>query len=199
MDSKSFRTALSAATSFLDTPVVTVSVGPDGVNKKDFIVHEGLLKDRSAFFNNALKTNGFKEGFERIVLMPGDSPKVFALYMQYLYRPDLFFADTKQDGEFFEQECIALAELYVFVEKILDQSTKDILLEAFKISSWARLLPVAAAQIICKGTSERDPARALFVQSFFRYGQRHSLEAIRNTGHPDFFRDLALALSLSKR
>ncbi|CAN9159214.1 unnamed protein product [Alternaria alternata] len=195
MDSNGFRTALDAATSFLDTPVVTVSVGSEVGNTKDFSVHEGLLKDHSAFFNNALKPNRFREGFERRISMPGDDSKVFALYVQLLYRPDLLSTEIKRNSELSEQECILLAELYVFVEMIMDESTKNILLEAFKIFSWERPFPVAVAQIIYEGAPEHDPARAIFVQSFFRYGQQQSLESIHDTGHPDLLRDIAFSLS----
>ncbi|CAN9298393.1 unnamed protein product [Alternaria alternata] len=195
MDSNGFRTALDAATSFLDTPVVTVSVGSEVGNTKDFSIHEGLLKDHSAFFNNALNPNRFKEGFERRISMPGDDSKVFALYVQLLYRPDLLSTEIKRNSELSEQECILLAELYVFVEMIMDESTKNILLEAFKIFSWERPFPVAVAQIIYEGAPEHDPARAIFVQSFFRYGQQQSLESIHDTGHPDLLRDIAFSLS----
>ncbi|KAG9192668.1 hypothetical protein G6011_11402 [Alternaria panax] len=194
MESSSFCISLSTVVSFLKTPVITVSVGPRGGDQQRFYVHENLLKRHSAFFTNALKPERFKEGFERFIPMPEDDPEVFAIYAQLLYRPDLLIITRGLDRAKFEHECVALAKLYTFADKVMDETTKLTLLDTIKCLTVNRLLPIEAAQIIYDGTLEDDPARAAFVQSFLRSGKQHSLNKIRDTGHPDLFRDLAFSL-----
>ena len=126
--------------------------------------------------------------------MPEDEPDVVALYIQLLYRPDLFSANISLTKEDLESTFTALAELYAFAEKIMDATTKGTVLKIFDTLTTNHLFPVEAAQIIYHGTLEGDLARAAFVQSFVRSGQEHSLDKIRDNGHADLFRDLAFAL-----
>lgn len=126
--------------------------------------------------------------------MPEDEPEVVALYIQLLYRPDLFSANTSLTKEDLESTFTALAELYAFAEKIMDATTKGTVLKIFDTLTATHLFPVEAAQVIYHGTLEGDLARATFVQSFVRSGQENSLDKIRDHGHAELFRDLAFAL-----
>ena len=159
--------------------------------QRSFAVHEGLLKERSEFFTNALKPERFKEGIERVVSMPEDDPDIFAVYIQHLYRPDLMSVDRKLNGEEIEQKYMCLADLYVLAEKLIDTKTKEHVSHALKSLMQKSVISLAVVFPIYDGTLKNDPARALIVDWFTRYAKGGWFKNMDVGEHEQFFRDLA--------
>jgi hypothetical protein len=143
-----FEFIISALTrqSYLTSPMIKVTVGDDKASKL-FSIHEGLIKWCSYFFRKALRKHDkdaqWLEGEGRIVKLPDDDAKVFAAYLQLLYYdrvPPQEKAVTEGKsaadigsaiGTALGQEYNPRAALYVFAEKIQDDSSKDFLFSAF--------------------------------------------------------------------
>jgi hypothetical protein len=152
--------------SYLKTPVVAVLVGPYGGHQQSFTIHEGLLTDRSQFFANALKPGRFKEGIKRLVPLPDDAPEVFAIYAQILYLPDFLVDVDDLRGAECEQPYIGLCKLYVLVEKLMDDTTKAVVLKALERLTAVFGVPVRGTRIIYEATLEDDPTRKMVVKGF---------------------------------
>lgn len=171
-------------------------VGPNGGHQQSFAVHEGLLKGRSEFFTNALKSECFKEGIERMIPMPEDEPDIFAVYLQLLYRPDLMSVNNKLVGEELEHEYTCLAKTYVLADKLIDATTKYRVFSALKVLTEIPSIPfisLPAVRIIYDGTPCNDSARALVVEWFVHHGEGAWFDCLKDDEHGDFFRDLAFA------
>ena len=106
-----------------------------GEQEIEYKVHETLLSKRSEFFASASKEE-WKEGQERRVPLPDDTPSVVDLYVQWIYTGGIVSPDRpiEDDGE--REECKngrhfdLLIGGFVFGEKVRDGEFKDAVLDA---------------------------------------------------------------------
>lgn len=69
---------------FISSSLIRIHVGSEGSVQRVFNVHEGLLKSQSLFFRGMLRNN-FAETNARLVRLPEDDVKTFAVFLQWLY------------------------------------------------------------------------------------------------------------------
>ncbi|EGC47922.1 predicted protein [Histoplasma capsulatum var. duboisii H88] len=69
---------------FISSSLIRIHVGSEGSVQRVFNVHEGLLKSQSLFFRRMLRNN-FAETNARLVRLPEDDVKTFAVFLQWLY------------------------------------------------------------------------------------------------------------------
>ncbi|KAK5734335.1 hypothetical protein LTR17_008999 [Elasticomyces elasticus] len=168
----------------IDGDTVELVVGPDA---EALIVHESLLRPRSAFFDAALN-KCWKEGVAKRVVMPEDAPDVVRLYIQCLYGGKIYLEWTKTRGKLSNGDNIpeytVLAEAYVFGERVQDVVYKNSIIDAFVArlldmidgSSWFPITTVV--DIIYNGITASSLARQLMVDLHLAYEVPTSLGAI---------------------
>lgn len=136
--------------------IIFILVGPEKVK---FGVHQGVLVQRSPFFQAAL-TGKFKEAMEgRIILHDGD-PDVFAVFVSWLYTTKL----ENMVDETSSCTKVRLIKLYLFADRydvpILRNDVIDALYKNWKEDP---RLPISYFQEVYDTTPPRDPLRRLFV------------------------------------
>lgn len=176
-------------------------VGPR-IGCEEFSVHEVVLKETSGFFQAVVKKE-WKEGSERVIELPEDTPEVVSAYVDWLYSDKIFprTGELPADAVMHARESDHLAKLYVFGEKNQDDAFCDAV-----ITAWARHLDTKIAgkyyyfasdciASLYAGTSSSSPARKFVVQLFVKYGRKQWLqndETFMRVGLLDFFRDVAI-------
>lgn len=113
-------------------PTIVVRVGR-GYDARDFSVHKDLLAHNSPFFKTAVSER-WQEGCNNLTELPEDEPKVFKVYLCWLYGVSPFKTMTActrctSNGcpQFPE-----LADAYVFGNKILDFDFCDMIVDAIR-------------------------------------------------------------------
>ncbi|KAL2365412.1 hypothetical protein RJZ56_001656 [Blastomyces dermatitidis] len=69
---------------FTSTDLLQIYVGSQSGVQRIFNVHEGLLKSQSLFFRGMLRNN-FPETRDRVIRLPDDDVRTFAVFLQWLY------------------------------------------------------------------------------------------------------------------
>ncbi|KAJ8115591.1 hypothetical protein OPT61_g2801 [Boeremia exigua] len=181
---------------FVDSPSIHVLVGSCD-EKKQFVVHEDLIKRSSPFFANAMGRD-WKESCERTVPLPDDEPAVFSLYLKRIYTGTLpiQMPATNTTGE--QDQYHALSKLYVLAEKLMDVDTKKAVLAALSAraveTSYVTLPGCDSISYIYEGTPENDAARQWLVDVYTNYGSGNIMDCDR-TGYPkEFLADLAVSM-----
>ncbi|RDW92785.1 BTB/POZ domain-containing protein [Aspergillus mulundensis] len=99
--------------------VVTVVVGNDSEGKsKSVIVHEDLLRASYEFFDKALD-GPWKESARRIIELPADDPRIFAMYVRWLYFGSLAVLKGNVEAEEGENQFTNLVNAYILGDKLL--------------------------------------------------------------------------------
>ncbi|KAF2869218.1 hypothetical protein BDV95DRAFT_621071 [Massariosphaeria phaeospora] len=208
ISTKDVRVPAASIAGALQTTPIKITVGT-GDGQKAFFIHQGFLCKRSDFFKNAL--NGpWLESNERSINLPEDDPATFLLYQELLYTHVLPVKPATLDMEAcneddYEKACadaeyIALGQLYVLVEKLIDEQAKSSVLAALL----ARTKQVSATgkthypglncvQIIYEGTPLGSPARATLISIYNEHGDQSFLND-RYEIPKDFFYDLSYAV-----
>lgn len=201
------------ACSVLRTPAIKIVVGT-GELQEEFFVHEGILCERSQFFEKAL--NGDRaESDERLVNLPEDDPATFSLYQELLYTHTLHIKKDSEAGleqaggieeaTIVEEEFTALSKLYVLAEKLMDKRTKTVVLDSFyaRVGQLSKTGDVQSAALDCVriiygGTRTSSSIRDLLVAFYTDYGDRSFLpEEVENVPS-DFLYDISRSM-LKKR
>jgi hypothetical protein len=167
-----------------------------------------LLSKRSEFFASASKEE-WKEGQERRVPLPDDTPSVVDLYVQWIYTGGIFSPDKPIEDDGDREECKngrhfdLLIGGFVFGEKVQDGEFKDAVLDAlihtvrtpddegvcwYPTKHW-----VDRAYV---GTPEGSPLRRLLVDMYSFHGRKDWLDGQKNI---DFLVDLAGHLLMDRR
>ncbi|KAF2751791.1 hypothetical protein M011DRAFT_393584, partial [Sporormia fimetaria CBS 119925] len=172
------------------TRTIKVYVGPEPEDQV-FDVHAGLISNRSEFFKAAL-SGRWAASKNNTVKLPEDDPKVFGLYLQYLYRNIL------PGGEQGDAEAVIrqLCELYVLCDKLVDPETRKAVLNALsRLCDKTKKLPALdCVQSIYDSTMEADPARKLLVRVYTENGTNEAVDWPDETISHDFFFDLSRSL-----
>jgi hypothetical protein len=87
--------------------MLKLTVGAAG-STHDFCIHEALLTARSKFFERAMGKS-WKEAKEKLVRLPEDDPRIFALYEQIVYTGRIPIFDDEVErvssGAYNDPEC----------------------------------------------------------------------------------------------
>jgi hypothetical protein len=179
-----------------------------GEQEIEYKVHETLLSKRSEFFSSASKEE-WKEGRERRVPLPDDTPSIVDLYIQWIYTGGIVCPEkpTKEDGDHEESKNGHHFDLliggFVFGEKVQDGYFKDAVVDAlihtvrtpddegvcwYPTKHW-----VDQAYV---GTPEGSPLRRLLVDMYSFHGRKDWLDGQKNV---DFLADLAGHLLMDRR
>jgi hypothetical protein len=138
---------------------------PVQVGEKVFYIHEGTLTSTSKFFVNAMKPE-WRTDPQKPIDLSDDEPERFEVYCQWLYGRKIAEKEAVSATEFH------LAKLYVFGEKIMDETFQNAVLTTFMdICHAEQLYPGNdVVRMIYKGTSGPElPARRLLVD-IWTYG-----------------------------
>lgn len=114
--------------------MITIRVGVEP-EQQTFAAHASFLSSRSRFFRTALSGDKWLEGRSRTVDLPEDIPRIFEMYLSYVYtgnidtgrdelnEPSDMEADAYKTS--MQREYADLFQIYVLGEKLLDDSVKD--------------------------------------------------------------------------
>jgi hypothetical protein len=98
--------------------------------KQRFHIHKGLICQKSDFFNK-LFNGGFKEAVTQSATLPEEHPKVFGIFVSWLYRDEIDKTITHDPlGPAILAELYFMAEKYV-LPRLMD-NTMDMIVEALK-------------------------------------------------------------------
>jgi hypothetical protein len=191
------------------SPLVRVIVGPEDAPTEMFI-HKDKITSRSQFFKSAL--NGEWQNAQTNTLTLSDiNPTIFAAYLQLVYtsalEPKAKRAVNELISHYWFDEFYYYAELYVLAERMIDPTSKNILIQGMidlRHDSYppATIYPnVIPIQVIWEGTaSANNPARRLFLAMYAGGGDEEWLLSEDFDDCPaDFVRQLSAILLGQKR
>jgi len=145
-----------------------VRVGPEG-SQQDFLLHEGIICKRSEFFRCAMNGN-WSEKKARLVKLPEDDPKIFALYVNLVYIGELSRLSglTKMTSNEFQAQILSIVKFYVLAEKLQDKQAKNTALQTIHTdmiwkSSADKLPNAEIVEFMYKNTLKGSPGRRLMV------------------------------------
>ncbi|KAJ4321862.1 hypothetical protein N0V94_002695 [Neodidymelliopsis sp. IMI 364377] len=212
------RVKQSSASHYVNSPFIRVLVGKDP-EVHGYFVHGDLICARSDFFAKAMNDR-WKEAKDRTVPLPDDESEIFSLYLRLLYASNItptisHHADCLQTNELpvkpsgsgvdnkdaTHDAYTSLSKLYVLAEKLIDNTTKELVLAA--ISAHAREMlsqdlicipPIESIQMIYEGTPEGSPVRRLITQIFTDNGCPSSLTTEADDIPKDFLYELSISL-----
>ncbi|KAK5734334.1 hypothetical protein LTR17_008998 [Elasticomyces elasticus] len=176
---------------------VELIVGTEAVPLR---VHESLLRPHSAFFDAALN-KCWKEGNEKIIRLPEEELRIVTKYVQFLYTSKIHIDKTKDWIPRYSSagipEHLALAELYVFGERVQDVTFKNATMAAWV----ARVCePVTgekydfpdnkAIDMIYEGTTSGSLARLFVVGLYVRFAAEHWIPELPEDNNKEFLVDL---------
>lgn len=142
------------------------------------MAHESFLTSRSEFFCRAV--NGrWEESETRIVKLPEDSPKTFALYIDCAYTNQISSdsvernpskkaeSNTKENTDLIKAEIWGLVHVYILAEKLLDGTTRNIVIETlfklFHLENPPFRPGGEMINIVYRNTPETSPIRRFLV------------------------------------
>lgn len=187
--------------SSFSTSILKVVVGEEP-SQKTFIVHEGIICERSEFFRRAMNGN-WAESSERVVKLPEDSAEIFGTYMNLVYTGMVAtqLDDTNEETKHtkLSAECIYLCQLYVLAEKLQDALAKGSVREALRRLDLEKngegrfvLPPLKAINLLYEGTCEGDPVRIVFVARYLTASPEQVKDIVSKTPR-EFVAELAVA------
>ncbi|KAF2122014.1 hypothetical protein BDV96DRAFT_593954 [Lophiotrema nucula] len=193
---------------FCDTPIIKVIVGSE---KKELSVYERLIVQRSKFFANALRGDRWTEAQEKTVTLPEDDPVIVGAYIEFIFPgaklvlPSMAFKDvcvlgTEKSVACIQENLVYLCDLYVLARKLMDEKTSELLLGEMKRTARRDAPPLTAITTIYDGTTTGDPARAIIVEAFQKFGNSEDINWDYEHGPPvDFLQELSANLMKSNR
>ncbi|KAF2751797.1 hypothetical protein M011DRAFT_473106 [Sporormia fimetaria CBS 119925] len=178
---------------YLGTPPIRIAVG-QGDTQKDFYIHEGLICARSEFFKNAL-SGKWAESANQVVTLQDDDPETLFMYQQLIYTDDLQLEGITEKASVY----VALSKTYVIADKLLDTSSKKIILKGIlklcrnKAYGTQELPSAESLTIIYEGTSDNDEIRSALAKVYAYEGVKTTMDSIFQADSPpmEFFYDLS--------
>ena len=160
-----------------------------------FIVHERLICETSEFVKRAMGGE-WKESRQRLIRLPDQSPRVFHIYVQWLY---LHVLPTRDDSEHSYGEYDQLARAYILGDILLDTSFRDAVIDAMLDKALTLNPGQSTIELIYENTVASCAARRLLVDLYTERARGIWLKTwAPDSPARDFFYDLAVAL-LDKR
>lgn len=153
--------------------IIVFNVG--GTPTKKFSIHESIISPRSEFVRLSLK-DGWKEGVERVIMLPDDDPDVFALYQHWLYNGALRTSGS-EIGIKFEYEYEFLVKAYIFGDKMIDVDFKDsmidVILEKLRV---LECFDLRLTNLVYENTTAQSKLRRLWLDVYFHAGKAEWLD-----------------------
>jgi hypothetical protein len=109
----------------LGTEIVQVFVGS---KRELFQVHKKLICSVSEFFDKAFK-GGFAEASENQMELPEDNPDIFAMFVAWLYKGELYFEWDQVDGS---KALAELIDLYLFADAKCSNRFKNVVMDTLQ-------------------------------------------------------------------
>lgn len=188
-----------------------VRVG-SGLQAKDYAIPAALLRKRSKFFDNALKSC-WAEGEHRIVDLANDDSGIFSLYLHTLYGEALplesvHITDTTAHERILDDQ-LTLSRLYVFAEFLQHSCSKNTILDSLYDTIWPESRRTMApgmtmgsipfykvVTVIWEGMKEGSLARQFLVDAYlssedaFHFSRRSSGSHVED--YPNEFLDILI-------
>ena len=160
----------------------------------------------SEFFKAAMKKH-WTEGQRRIIELPKDEPDMIYAYVQWLYAGKIFLNSQKRSGK---GDFKMLAKLYVFGEKIMNDSFQDCVLDetvhlSTELSESKGILRFPgeySITIIYEGTPKCSPLRSWVTDCYVTHGEEGWVDKDEESGLwdvPAEFKDDVLEAVFAKR
>jgi hypothetical protein len=164
-------------------------VGPKRVK---FGVHKGILIRRSAFLRAAL-TGTFKEATEGTVTLQEDSPKVFGVFVSWLYTGKL---ENTVDEIPTPYGSNRLAELYIFADRYDVPILRNDAIDALVTTRQNLQIPASFFRKVYDATLPKDPLRRLLADMVvFDTDIRESVVAYRESYPAEMLLDMLVVSS----
>ncbi|KAL9063884.1 MAG: hypothetical protein Q9157_008048 [Trypethelium eluteriae] len=162
--------------------IITILVGK-AEKRKEFYVHEDLLRSCSPYFDAALGKD-WKEAGTRTISLSCDDPEAFQIYTQWLYSGKVWSASRTHDARPLSEllrmadERNLLAKAYCLGDKFLDDLFKDCIidaiLECFKVKDENKkvyLFGKRQVDFIWANTTCNAPIRRLILEQYAYRGR----------------------------
>lgn len=154
----------------LTGPTIIVVVG-NQQKLEEFKVHEALIRASSPFFDKAL-TGPWIEASQRLVKLPEDEPKAFALYINWLYS-----GKVPAHSEDANTDYNHLLNAYTLAERLLDTEFHNAVIDAVversqdKVTCGAPRFPASLTIYHAFNNTESSaPIRRLLVDMYVNNG-----------------------------
>jgi hypothetical protein len=167
--------------------VVTVLVGE---YERKFIVHEEPLRAHSRFFDAAM-SGVWLESSERIIRLPMEGPKLFSVYVQWIYTSRVALPDHWGLNR--------LAHLYIMASRLQDGNLQDAAIDCMirLVEEDGTCSPLEdAVGPIYDHTATGDLARKFLVDCWVKFGWTDWVHEADENVDAQFYCDLARALFL---
>ncbi|EED13876.1 conserved hypothetical protein [Talaromyces stipitatus ATCC 10500] len=168
----------------LSGKILDVVVGGD--QNEIFSIHERLIRASSPFFDKAMSRK-WKESLERTIKLPDNEPKIFQLYVHWLYYGTLPVL-CDEPGLCGNAEYLELVKAYTLGDKLLDSRFQNAVIDAIveKSQSKARdgriWFPVGSPiEYAYSNTNESSPIRKLLLDMYVHRGHRYWLHDYGNS------------------
>jgi len=181
--------------------MVKVFVGPE---KEPWVLHEGVICDRSEFFRNAF-TRGFIETNKKELHLVDEDPTMFGHFVDWLYGKGLYchrdHADASSIGFNHVREWLVL---YIFADKIALKVLADEALLQYNLCAEGTLPCTEEILLVYQNTIGQSPLRKSVVKAliaeFFDQGEG-DLDFISDAigCHSEFTRDISSAIKSHTR
>ncbi|KAK5173180.1 uncharacterized protein LTR77_003302 [Saxophila tyrrhenica] len=166
-------------------PIVVVQVGKHPHRQASMNIHEHILKASSQFFAAAVKDQWTKS-LPRIVELPEEEPKVFAIYTTWRYCRKIAIADVGPNLKTLQRWDL-LVNAYLLGERYMDSLLKDTIVDMMDESLQALAdgerrgpLPATVADLY-NGTASTSRCRALLAEYTADFAFPDPFEAARKS------------------
>jgi hypothetical protein len=113
----------------LGTDMVTIRVGT-GEQQQKFVLHKKLLSSKALVFGKMFNS-GFQEGLSQSTTLPEDNPKIFALFVDWVYLNTLLVLPlTDKDKETASEAPRSFPDLFSFGDKYCVGQLCDAIMDA---------------------------------------------------------------------
>jgi len=176
--------------------MVKITVGPE---KETWLLHEGVICERSAFFKKAF-TGGFQESNTKVIHLDEEDPKMFGYFIDWLYGKGLSCElDHANPSDVTFKHVKPWLALYIFADKIALAELSKEALEQYRFCGEGTLPCTKEIQLIYENTPEHCALRAhvvetLIVEFFCQESDDVDFLADAVACHVEFTRDVTRAL-----
>lgn len=175
-----------------------------GFQAQAFLLHEDVLRATSRFFAAALNPV-WKEGLAHELHMAEEDPKIFKVYADWVYTKKVNLNLPTSLVEL-EEVYELLVALYVFAERIQDDSFADNVLDVLAAASKIRIngesvyLDSDQISVIYQQTPPSSPLRKFVLHEYVWFGNSERFDDLARLLIPcDFLFDVAVALFNSRQ
>ncbi|PMD38768.1 hypothetical protein L207DRAFT_584162 [Hyaloscypha variabilis F] len=181
--------------------MVKVSVGTE---KETWLLHEGVICERSEWFNKAFM-GGYMESDQKQIYLQDEEPEMFGHFVDWLYGKGLFcYKDHAKPSDITFSHVREWLALYIFADKIALKALAQEALEQYNLCAEGTLPCTKEILLVYRNTMSGSPLRQSVVKTlmaeFFDQGE-DDFDFISDAigCHPEFTRDISSALKSHTR